>query len=149
MFHLLLLSLAVFTVAVSIDPRGPPLCGTPFAITSRNLDIWDAMINGTTTLTQRSSDLLSEEQGPRQWPRNPVTNKVVIPYCFNHMPTRNKIGQAFREQGIAGWMNALGGEASRASGHGVVFEETTDQNGQPLTCLHPDGECKFQLCIPD
>ncbi|KAJ4351769.1 uncharacterized protein N0V89_007112 [Didymosphaeria variabile] len=134
--------LPTFLAAASVfDSRSPPFCGNPFPFTSENLDVFEGLINGSINAEQGSADLLNMQNygGPREWPRN-NQNKVVIEYCFDTEDARNKIGRQFREDGIGEWMRALGGEASSATKHGLVFEETLDANGQPLFCIDPDSD---------
>ncbi|KAF2451613.1 zincin [Karstenula rhodostoma CBS 690.94] len=138
---LLLIFFFAFVAAASFsDTRAPPFCGNPFPLTSENLDFFEGLANGSIDAAQGSSDLLNKQNygGPRPWPRN-SENKVVIQYCFQTPDVRDKIGQQFREFGIDEWMRALGGAASSATGHGLVFEETLDVNGRPFSCKYPDG----------
>lgn len=144
---LLLFLLLTFLAAPSLcDSRTPPLCGNPFPLTSTNLDIFEGLANGSITPEQGSADLLSSQNygGPREWPRN-KQNLVVIQYCYEFPDTRNRLQYLFSEFGVGEWMKALGGEASSATGHGLVIEETVDEEGHPFYCDDGNdaGHCKF------
>ncbi|KAL1591421.1 hypothetical protein SLS60_012034 [Paraconiothyrium brasiliense] len=138
MIFLSLLLLTFLAAASVFDSRSPPFCGNPFPLTSKNLDVFESLINGSLNADQGSADLLNMQSygGPREWPRNDQ-NKVVIKYCFETKDARKQVGRPFPLYGIGEWMRALGGEASSATMHGLVFEETLDANGQPLVCIDP------------
>ncbi|KAL5417538.1 hypothetical protein PMIN03_001496 [Paraphaeosphaeria minitans] len=131
-----MLLFAVLAAASFSDTRVPPFCGNPFPLVSKNLDFFEGLANGSINAEQGSSDILSVQNygGPREWPRN-SENKVVIEYCFDTPVSRNNIGASFRDFGVGEWMSALGGAASKTTGHGLVIEETVDANGMPLFCL--------------
>lgn len=148
MAHLTVLLFAFLAAASFSGTRDPPLCGNPFPLTPENLDFFEGLANGSINAEQGSSDLLNAQNfgGPRPWPRN-SENKVVIQYCFQTPDARDKLGNQFREFGIGEWMRALGGAASSATGHGLVFEETLDTNGSPFFCYYPDGSCELYPAV--
>lgn len=115
-------------------------------MTQENLDIFDSMVNGSINPAQDSSDVFGSLGAPQKWPRN-ERNLVLIKYCFRSPFERQELEPALREVGIGYWMNALGGEASRQTGHDLAFEEALDRNGQLLFCNNPDGFCKFSHAI--
>ncbi|KAF1947994.1 hypothetical protein EJ02DRAFT_417473 [Clathrospora elynae] len=67
--------------------------------------------------------------GPIPWPRT-GENSVVIPYCFvqeSHLKNiRNVV-----ENGMAKWIEYLGGDASEHSEHAISFEEYKEEQGNP------------------
>ncbi|KAJ4301373.1 hypothetical protein N0V90_003465 [Kalmusia sp. IMI 367209] len=140
MIVLKLLTIVGLAVTSSLsESLSPPFCGNPFALTLKNLATFANLANGTISPAQGSADLLGMQQygGPRPWPRN-SENKVVIQYCFEFASTRQKLQSHFKVEGIDAWLKMLG-PASPETGHGLEFEETLDEHGNPLYCYDSNG----------
>jgi hypothetical protein len=149
--------LAVFFIsnALSLDTSHLP-CGVPFALTDENLFKYSALINSTISdlargntsdHVRRSADLFGQASnlftGCHPWPRQEKTNKhpnrlVVIWYCYANYETSQRFRKDL-DQAIGAWMTALGGEASKESGHGLEFREIG--GSKPEYC-YEDGDPK-------
>ena len=79
--------------------------------------------------------------------KDPVNHpgERVIEYCFTDQVARDRLEGNLRVA-ISRWMTALGGEASQASGHHLVFREITDANQNPVFCRQ-DGAPNPQVHI--
>lgn len=93
------------------------------------------------------------EGGPRKWEDLYVKGLTVIPYCFPNAAHRvANVNRA--EAAIKLWMTALGGKASKSTGHKILFFEWTDSSwlgsSQPLYCIDVNSpvESKWNLKVP-
>lgn len=70
--------------------------------------------------------------GPGKWPRA-HDGFLYIHYCFMDVDTRNVLSDVMY-RAFALWYTALGGAASKDSGHAIIFQECMLKNGQPAYC---------------
>ena len=87
-------------------------------------------------LTSRSFEVLTHG-GRKPWPiRNPRARPRVrtVLYCYANQYSRNELSHDV-QSAITLWMNALGGPPSANTRHNLVFQEFTNNAGQPVYCF--------------
>jgi hypothetical protein len=120
------------------------LCGSPYPLTY-NITTQilsgqdpDLSIYSTSSLTPATgvSTAFGNAGGPIPWPRD-SQNLITIPYCYARDYDKADV-QAIFESSISKWETALGGKASKDAGHGIVFKEVKDSNGNSIYCKKRD-----------
>lgn len=124
-----------------------PLCGFEYPM---NYNMTAHIIDGTSPdpeIVQLGvATAFGNPGGPIPWPRD-SHNLITIPYCYARQWDRHHVQEIF-ERGINEWYAALGGKASKQSGHGIVFKERVDDKGQPLTCRKAGGVVDWNPDVP-
>jgi hypothetical protein len=123
-----IVALASFSLALDLP------CGIPFSMRNSTREALKAIEGpnfdpgalGTATLFGNG-----EESAPKAWIRD-RNNKVPIPFCYRDENSRSWLKPGI-DSAIKMWYDALGGEASKDSGHAIYFQETEKQGG-PLYC---------------
>ncbi|KAJ5056903.1 hypothetical protein J3E74DRAFT_467807 [Bipolaris maydis] len=146
------LALLATALAQETVPKFGPFCGTPVPVYDNGTKAtnWPGYIaelekhealNG-----QGSTDAWGTEGGPIRWPRT-GEHQVIIPYCFAQEHDRRNIRNVV-ENGMAKWIEHLGGPASRTSGHAISFQERKNAQGKPLYCASPTNRDAWNDKVP-
>ncbi|EOA82939.1 uncharacterized protein SETTUDRAFT_141322 [Exserohilum turcica Et28A] len=150
-----LLPFAILAVAVSIPEPLPifgPFCGTPAPVYANGTKAanWTDYIASFETLPspggQGITDAWGNDGGPIPWPRT-GTHQAVIPYCFTQEWDRRYIRNIV-ENGMAKWIEHLGGPASEEARHAISFQERKDTQGKPLYCGQPNNRDAWNPNVP-
>ncbi|ORX97360.1 hypothetical protein BCR34DRAFT_607322 [Clohesyomyces aquaticus] len=83
-------------------------------------------IDGSTTPIYRDAR--------QRWPRQGEDKLAVITYCYDDHATQARLAPVMRKA-IQIWYDELGGPASKASGHGLVFKEYGAPASKSPWCL--------------
>ncbi|KAF2009551.1 hypothetical protein BU24DRAFT_78049 [Aaosphaeria arxii CBS 175.79] len=127
-------------------------CGIPFPMDNGTLSELEALANNSNmdpgSLGSASMFGHNDQYAPKLWPRDPATGRVVINYCYYDHISRGMIAPSqLIEAAIELWMRALGGPASQATRHGIVFKER-QYNGYPLYCYEHGSWENWNHLIP-
>jgi hypothetical protein len=145
----------LLAITLAFDSSHLP-CGVPFPTNDETLSAFSALFNDTLSPSSLgSSDLLnfaSIHGGSKPWPRDESTRDklVTITYCYEKIAGRVRLSADF-EAAIGVWMHALGGKASKNTGHGLEFREAKDGKENPLYCFQAganDFDCTFLASLP-
>lgn len=145
LFLLRAAALVISPVAANITELPDDLpCGVAFSVRNSTRNLLAALRDPTIDPgALGAADVFGSNAGPGPKPWLRGSNLLVtIPYCYREPYERASL--AWRvEEAIKIWENALGGQASKDTGHAVVFKETTDQ-GRPLYCYDLGASNRFK-----
>ncbi|PVI00702.1 hypothetical protein DM02DRAFT_707766 [Periconia macrospinosa] len=103
--------------------------------------------NGSTTQEKRWMSRFGRN-GATKWPRNTVTNRVYVRYCFANQRTRDE-AKCLIDNALSLWAAALGGRASQQTGHAIVTTEAKDTNARILLCHEDEGLTRWNRYMPE
>jgi hypothetical protein len=146
--HFTIFAAAATQVLGASVPLQPPIFSGPCAILppSNNTQrtSYDEIQSGASSLWGHEGS-----GGPKKWAELYVKGLIVIPYCF---PTKEhrKANLAKVEAATELWITALGGKASEATGHKIMFSEWIDPRKKPMYCIdvNSPADSKWNMALP-
>ncbi|CAN9226127.1 unnamed protein product [Alternaria alternata] len=148
LIYLPIFAAAAMQVLGVVVPQQPPIFSGPCAVLPPSNKTETPSYDGVQSAA--SSIWGHEGSGrPKKWTDLYVKGLTVIPYCF---PTEEhrKANIATVEAATELWITALGGKASEASGHKIMFSEWIDPRKKPMYCIDVNSpvDSKWNMAVP-
>ncbi|RYO56981.1 hypothetical protein AA0113_g8357 [Alternaria arborescens] len=148
LIYLPIFAAAAMQVLGVVVPQQPPIFSGPCAVLPPSNKTENRSYDG---VQSGASSIWGHEGsgGPKKWTDLYVKGLTVIPYCF---PTEEhrKANIAKVEAATELWITALGGKASEASGHKIMFSEWIDPRKKPMYCIDVNSpfDSKWSMAVP-